>query len=582
MPDTAFFERSNRVAEQFLQTAVVVDDEPYYAELKPTKVKAPGRGTVSTKSTSADTTLSASRNRLDAKGLVDSFADKGIVCGIIQPNLIDKNQPSGADTITQVKARTDEATSRADIVILDWNLRNEDPPEGTDAKNIIKDILKSDLTNSPGHASVSRRLRLIAVYTGETGLTSIAAKLHELSEELGLDNPKIDGCRVEAGPVTFVVYGKEGSTIQEEDPSRRVSPSDLPARLLNDFTAQTPGLLSNVALASLSAVRANTHRVLTRFGAHVDAPYVAHRAMMVPPEEAADHPVPLVAAEIESVLADASEIREHVSTGALRDWLNSLTDVPLGTGLEMEPDTFKSQLLELLDSGVKDSDVTGAPPKWAELVESLRTYGSRDKASVLSDQLTSSGVSGSDADAAFALLTSTRSQYEAPKPFLRLGTVVAYKRSGKWRYRLCIQPLCDSVRLSTTRAFPFLRLGLVTSSGDEPFDLVVNQGGTLRRLHVSLKVHEMEMIDMKPDLDSQSVLADSTNHGRIFTTDQDAPTQLLWIADLKTEFAHRISNAFAAELSRVGLTESEWLRRMAKAYPKQVQETTDGGFTAGG
>ena len=34
-----------------------------------------------------------------------------------------------------------------------------------------------------------------------------------------------------------------------------------------------------------------------------------------------------------------------------------------------------------------------------------------------------------------------------------------------------------------------------------------------------------------------------------------------WILDLKESHAQRIANKFAAELSRVGLDESEWLRR---------------------
>ena len=37
-----------------------------------------------------------------------------------------------------------------------------------------------------------------------------------------------------------------------------------------------------------------------------------------------------------------------------------------------------------------------------------------------------------------------------------------------------------------------------------------------------------------------------------------------WIAELKTEHAQRAAEQFGRELSRVGLTESEWLRIKAK------------------
>ena len=37
-----------------------------------------------------------------------------------------------------------------------------------------------------------------------------------------------------------------------------------------------------------------------------------------------------------------------------------------------------------------------------------------------------------------------------------------------------------------------------------------------------------------------------------------------WIAELKTEHAQRAAEEFGREFSRVGLTESEWLRIKAK------------------
>jgi hypothetical protein len=39
--------------------------------------------------------------------------------------------------------------------------------------------------------------------------------------------------------------------------------------------------------------------------------------------------------------------------------------------------------------------------------------------------------------------------------------------------------------------------------------------------------------------------------------------KFIWILDLKEAHAQRIANLYAARLSRVGLDESEWLRRWA-------------------
>ena len=56
----------------------------------------------------------------------------------------------------------------------------------------------------------------------------------------------------------------------------------------------------------------------------------------------------------------------------------------------------------------------------------------------------------------------------------------------------------------------------------------------------------------------------------MFKTAGNVNDEVRWIADLKTDFAHRVANMFAAEVSRVGLTESEWLRRMGMKYPPQI------------
>ena len=59
------------------------------------------------------------------------------------------------------------ATKRADIVILDWWLNNDN---GEKTMSILKDILESDADS---------RLRLIAVYTGEQDISRIGQTILE-------------------------------------------------------------------------------------------------------------------------------------------------------------------------------------------------------------------------------------------------------------------------------------------------------------------------------------------------------------------------------------------------------------------
>ncbi len=48
-----------------------------------------------------------------------------------------------------------------------------------------------------------------------------------------------------------------------------------------------------------------------------------------------------------------------------------------------------------------------------------------------------------------------------------------------------------------------------------------------------------------------------------FVFDTTDKKRFEWVSELKSEHAQRIANNFAAKLSRVGLDESEWLRRGA-------------------
>lgn len=573
MTSTAFVDRSRRVSKRFLQTAVVVDDQPHYLkEPRPGQVTPPSRGGGKTVRAGGEDLPPGKppKNDLRAKLLADSFASRGIVCAILQPVLTDGGPSVEREEIQEVESRADLATQRADIVILDWNLRGDDANPGSDAKGIIRAILKTDDREVGPHSGkqASRRLRLIAVYTGEAGLSEIASELHALAVELELPEPKLEGYCVEAGPVTFVVYGKEGGTIQdlEEDETRRVNERDLPERLLADFTAQTSGLLSNVTLASLSAVRDNTHRILSRFSPQVDAPYVAHRAMLTPPDEAEDHPVPLVAAEIEGVLADDQAVPELVGQEALREWLETVENAPMGEGLEMERDRFREALLALAIGGLKEHNPAPFGDKWKSLIKGLRER-KKNVLSKLTNEMTPLGREGEESDQEFAALTATKSQYDEPRPVLRLGTVVAVGDSDD--FRLCVQPVCDSVRLpeEMSRSFPMLKL-YVVQPGDlsRPFELVVRSDSqTYVRLRVSLKPHDLTMLSFEPTPGRGTVTAlggDSDGY-RWFRQPSNGVPGVRWVSDLKPAFAHRIANRFGAEVSRVGLTESEWLRRMA-------------------
>jgi hypothetical protein len=404
---------------------------------------------------------------------------------------------------------------------------------------------------------------LFAVYTGEDDLNKITSEVESLLRELDLGDIERSAHHVQGGPVSFSIYGKKGATIVAAD-ERRVGEEELPSHLLHDFALVTEGLLSNVALEALSAIRTNTHRLLRRFHSGIDAPYVTHRAMTEPPEEAEEHPIPLIAAEIEGVLADDVKIRELIGIKAVGEWLNhvAINSEVIQEQLGMSEDAFRAALMAMLKDGLVRVRPRPEQREWGELTARLRNYD-RGAASTITRALSSGrAVDSSESDMEFALLTSLRSQYDAPPPILKLGTIVEDDSGGdKKYYWICVQPVCDSVRIKGARNFPFLRLIEKASSASDQFDFVVFDRSNYKRFKWSRRPFEMAMIGMRSDNSSRSVKG-KRNNGEWHFDREDGST-LRWIADLKADHAHRLVDEFANGIKRVGLAESEWLRRMA-------------------
>ena len=89
-----------------------------------------------------------------------------------------------------------------------------------------------------------------------------------------------------------------------------------------------------------------------------------------------------------------------------------------------------------------------------------------------------------------------RTQYTRPDRYLQLGTIV---RRGA-TYMICVQPLCDSVRLEPNAMvdFPFLPLTVVANDLG-PADFVVQERstGTYKRLAVQGRPTDLTMYGFK-------------------------------------------------------------------------------------
>jgi hypothetical protein len=156
----------------------------------------------------------------------------------------------------------------------------------------------------------------------------------------------------------------------------------------------------------------------------------------------------------------------------------------------------------------------------------------------------------------FAILTHHKSNFRTPSyiPYLTLGTVVQKIDE----YFLCIQQRCDSIRIAENENRKFLFLPLCETEGSFPI-VLRNDGGEpiLRKVNLS----NCHKLIVERFIQSNHGIVEAKQEGENFYFYDVDGIKFKWILDLKESHAQRIANKFASELSRVGLDESEWLRR---------------------
>lgn len=560
MTENDFRSMSVEVAKRFLQTVVVVDDEATFTseenvskrnlELPPRPVPVDEDATDEEEEIQEEVpTWDDEAHKLDAKEVIDAFAKQGLVCAILRPESQEEvRQDEGEESLLD---RVVRLADRSDLVVLDWDIGKDGGEKTRQIINKLAEVVAS---------SHSKYLRLVVVYTGEGALDKIADAISEVFEP---ECRQEDGLVLQRGPVRVAVYAKDRARNIGPHGSRRVSFQELPERLITDFAEMTKGIVSNVAVESLSVLRENTHPLLARLHSGLDAPYLTHRLLLSQPDDASDFLVSLIASELRAVL-DEYNVGKYASGNATAAWMDSMhgdeTQFELG-----ETTVSGADVKEWLHTGSIESIDNNK-------VESLRNNHFRKMTAHLGGSLTSDEAANLDME--FATLTSLRTRYVGmtTAPMLTLGTIlqdITKDVERPYEYWLCIQPRCDSVRLNgDLRPYPLLPYQ-TKEPNQKKFDLVVRDAN---KEFVRLKlVNSPSQCRMEPftptEEDPHVVRAVKKEDEFIFESAETEGTQqrrYRWIADLKYEQAQRDISSFASYVSSVGLDEFEWLRRSAK------------------
>lgn len=315
-------------AKRYLQSIVFVDDEIYDkpsgrpAEIagalptmkspfpKPSAPAAPAQ-------TKAD---HAGKAPYHPKQLVESFAREGMVCALYEPA---ENFGTGTDS------ELFKLCDRADVVILDWDLFNED---GKNILPLITNLVSASQTSVPHH------VRLCVIYTSKPDLARVANETYESLKNAG---QTVDDVRntstLTAGATRIIVLGKPdmpGRT--PENKALEVPETELANRVIDEFARMNSGILPAYALHGLAAIRNRSQRILDKFHGDMDGVFLLHRALVLESEDAFDQLPELLSEEVLAVVQDG-----QISSATMAAICKEAAQT-----LELNPQNLGWQLLE--------------------------------------------------------------------------------------------------------------------------------------------------------------------------------------------------------------------------------------------
>jgi hypothetical protein len=443
-----------------------------------------------------------------------------------------------------------------DICVLDWSMGGK--------KNITADNLDKDVSDNVGRGHFAQSIidavlhdeslcpRLLFIYTTEHG--EVPGYLKELPSKFGGSqcDPSCYFWTSKNNQVRICVYFKDGVAGGHGiDPSRVIAFDELAPCIKKEFASLHEGILPIAMLRALSAIRCNTNQLLGQYYKELDPAFVIHRALIPSPTSADDFLTTMIADSIHALMAYSGT---QTTDGDLVDaWLES-------TKFDSAPITIENVSIDNAKRHEWHKNGFGALcPKGTDVEKVTRGEAHLSQTTKV---FTPDGTDDIDTiNAKFAILTHHKSLFipSETRPILTQGTVVQDVASGS--YYLCIQQRCDSLRITKIRNFLFLPMKPVKGAKKE-FDILFFADPQIIRLKISARSYDLKIYSFpKSTVPGGAITADKE---QIFTSAKtpSMPSQKFrWVLDLKDSFAMRAANAYATQLTRVAIDQSEWLRR---------------------
>lgn len=547
---TAFNSLSKEITDDFIQNIIFIDDKAY------------------------NQNGIQDQHEFDAHEVTKIFSKKGKICAVYKPSVI-----SDLDYLTTI-------AMKSDVAILDWQMHlddevtvgedvrddeqdaDDDDIRGIYTKKIIKNIL-SDINNK--HC-----LKLILIYTGEVDLPSIASEiLQALVDDriTGFCIKDDDSCTVTSENCRIMVISKSNGGINRaqhlpELVHKTKNYEELPEFISLQFTEMTSGLLSNFAMKSLSEIRKNFHHILVLFCKELDAAYLAHQTLLPNVLDANELLVQLLSDTFLSIMK-YKNLNQFIDETKIKCWLDSNIGEIQKPFYKNDGEEENLHYIRNVATLVKLLKSSGDVKEkyYQSLISNNGQQIPQKKIDMLMKKFATTLFidieKTDDANKKFAKLCYHRSAIFSPQhlPFLSLGTVVK-STSEHGKYYICIQQRCDSVRIpdNTSRRFLFISLEEVTDGG---FNFLTPDG---KKLKIEKSTYDLRTVKFSGENGVALAKTSEENEKKYFepTHYSNGGTERFeYIIELKELYAQKIVEEYSSNLSRVGLDEPEWIRRLA-------------------
>lgn len=537
-------------AEIFLQTAIVIDDQAEFVPFAiPGPVIVPPQGLLDARApaiveTPGATSPSAAAP-LDAKALTEAFLDRKMICSLYRP--------SPGEEMVQ---RTILAAEAADVVVVDWHLEQG---SSSKAKEIVRGLLRADQVEKG-------RLRLIAIYTAQSGREDIATELlNDLEASCDLSGSLLQEGPVLRNATTRIVVLNKRNTLAALDRDEVVPEANLPKRLVAEFAKLSRGILASFALRAVAAVRRGAHHMLALYTSDLDGAFVAHCCGIPNPDDAKTFALDMITSELRNLIEVADVPGGTLRSEIVGAWVDNLGS----TGHTFQTDHVEvpaDQVKRFVACGAKA--VEGSKKKQRLRSRPTEPIGGEDEAHFITcgklprlfygdAQKAQDGVRKL---ARLSMFQREPGRTKLPNvwvPWLTLGSLLQVSsEDGSGELLLCVQPRCDSVRLTKSTAFPFQTI----TRTKEEFNLVLRDvKGSEIEAWLNLKPKDARIIEFGPAKPQKMVVGSPAQDGHYYFTDAKG-IKYAWLGDLKDMKAQRWAGELGSRVQSVGLEELEWLR----------------------